>query len=564
MYLIIGEKAMVTEEFRKDQFIITKKPLNFVPGYLNKSLKLNESILYYNSSSDLSIEEKEDVKIFLFGYVLDIRDSNKDSEEILQNLIQNHHLTLDKFHENLEYLNGRYIIIIDKPEDTLIYTDATSMKPIYYWNSEIFGSHEVIVREAVLKERNIDLKKRWTNGYMDYTGTQSIYKFNCNNYFSFKNNKFIRYFPRENIDVNLSADQVMKETIPYLKEQVNWLSNLNKTLYLSITGGVDSKVSLSILKPLKDRLKLFTYLIDFDKEKNGPKKDIYMRDKVLVDRIVYNLDLNHKYYYFNDFKLPSNFSKSMKYNFSSAHSQQVAYLVRKEMEKNSIHIKSNIYEMAKVPYPHSGYKTTKIEDGYSITKKWLPKSIRLNDSLGKKMYIDSTKRINLTREKLFNANLSMMLYFESKLSNWHSSITQETEAVQDTFILFNNKFLLSKLLCLNYEERHNLTLLKLYIQYFWPFLNYQESNSYHTLDEYRENKVQVTDIINNISILNPMNVSIRSEGDSMFVKPMSNVLLKDNIISFVLVNDDDIDKTINIKSYYSHPEKNIFLHLDNK
>src|SRR5699024_2985962 len=121
-----------------------------------------------------------------------------------------------------------------------------------------------------------------------------------------------------------------------------------------------------------------------------------------------------------------------------------------------------------------------------------------------------------------------------------------------------------KLLCLNYEDRHNLTLLKLYIQYFWPFLNYQESNSYHTLDEYRENKVQVTDIINNISILNPMNVSIRSEGDSMFVKPMSNVVLKDNIISFVLVNDDDIDKTINIKSYYSHPEKNIFLHLDNK
>src|SRR5699024_2185873 len=381
-------------------------------GYLNKSLKLNESILYYNSSSDLSIEEKENVKIFLFGYVLDIRDSNKGSEEILQNLIQNHHLTLDKFHENLEYLNGRYIIIIDKPEDTLIYTDATSMKPIYYWNSEIFGSHEVIVREAVLKERNIDLKKRWTNGYMDYTGTQSIYKFNCNNYFSFKNNEFIRYFPRENIDVNLSAEQLMKETIPYLKEQVKWLSNLNKTLYLSITGGVDSKVSLSILKPLKNRLKLFTYLIDFDQEKNGPKKDIYMRDRVLVDRIVYNLDLNQKYYYCSDFKLPSNFSKSMKYNFSSAHSQQVAYLVRKEMEKNSIHIKSNIYEMAKVPYPHSGYKTTKIEDGYSITKKWLPKSIRLNDSLGKKMYIDSTKRINLTRGKLLNAHLRMMLYFE--------------------------------------------------------------------------------------------------------------------------------------------------------
>src|SRR5699024_590306 len=294
----------------------------------------------------------------------------------------------------------------------------------------------------------------------------------------------------------------------------------------------------------------------------GPRKSIYKRDKILVDRLVYNLDLNHKHYYFRDFEVPENFAKQMKHNFSSSHSQEVAYLVRKEMDRNSIHIKSNIYEMAKVPYPLSGYKTTKIEDGYSITKKWLPKSIRIKDDIGKQMYIDSTKRINLTRDKIKNANLSMMLYFESKLSNWHSSITQETEAVQDTFILFNSKFLLSKLLCLNYDERNNLTLLKLYIQHFWPFLNYQEPNSYHTLEEYRYNKVQVTGTVENISISNPMNVSIQSDNGIVFVKPTSQVLLKDSIISFELVNVDNFDKIINVKSYYNHPEKNIFLHID--
>lgn len=554
---------MAVNSYRKDQFLITRGKLENIPEYLNQVEKLTSAYFYYEKSSNLTQVIDEDVNIIMLGYVLDIRDSKKDSNEILKHLSKQYKISREYFYDALDYLNGRYILIVDDSDDTQVYTDATSMKPIYYWNKELFGSHEVIVREVVKKNRNVTLKTRWTNGYMDYTGTQSIYKFNCNNYFSFKENQFSRYFPRYDIE-NQSAEEIAEKTIPFLKNQVEWLSKLDKTLYLSLTGGMDSKVSLAILKSIKSKLNLFTYLIDFEKEKEGPRKDIYTRDKELVDRLVYNFDLKHKYYNFEDLNIPDEFIKQMKYNFSSAHSDEVAYLVRENMDFNSIHIKSNIYEMAKLPYTQSGYKVTKIEDGYNISKKWLPRSIRDKNDIGKKMYLDAARRCNLNREEILNANLSMMLYLESKLSNWHSSITQETEGIQETFIFFNSKFLLRNLLSLKMDERRNTILLSLYIKAFWPFLNYQVANSYNTLDVYRSNRIELVHPIESLRIANPMNVSMKTIENKVTVKPYDGIALRDTNISFEVVNDSSEDVSVNIKSNYSHPEKNIFIIINKK
>lgn len=554
---------MAVNSYRKDQFLISREKLNNIPEYLNKVKVLSNAHIYYEETCNLTQFKNEDVTILMLGYILDIRDSTKNSKDILETLTVKYKKTRESFYDTLDYLNGRYIIIVSDSDDTQIFTDATSMKPIYYWNQEVFGSHEVIIRETVSIEKQITLKTRWTNGYMDYTGTQSIYKFNCNNYFSFKDSQFIRYFPRIEIE-NQTAEEIADKTIPLLKEQVKWLSNLDKTLYLSLTGGVDSKVSLAILKSIKPKLNLFTYLIDFEKEQDGPRKDIYLRDKELVDRLVYNFDLNHQYFNFEDFIIPKEFVKEMKYNFSSAHSDEVAFLVRQSMDHNSLHIKSNIYEMAKLPYSQSGYNSTKIEDGYEITKKWLPSKIRANDEAGNKMYLKAAKRTNLNRNGILNANLSMMLYYESKMNNWHSSITQETDAVQETFILLNSKFLLRNLLSLKLNDRRDTKLLNLYIKKFWPFLNYQIANSYNTLDMYRTNKVELSHQSREVKIVNPMNVSLKIEENIIYVQPNTGIALRDSVISFEVYNESAEDNNIIIKSNYSHPEKNIFVIVDKK
>lgn len=554
---------MVIKSYRKDQFLISNEKLENIPEYLDHEEKLSNAYFYYENSSNLTHYIDGEITIYMLGYILDIRNPKKDYDEILEDLNKQYRKSHEHFHDTLDYFNGRYILIISDSTDTQIYTDATSMKPIFYWNKELFGSHEVIVREVVNSNKGTTLKTRWTNGYMDYTGTQSIYKFNCNNYFSFKENSFNRYFPRYEIE-NQSVNEIVEKTIPLLRNQVEWLSRLDKTLYISVTGGVDSKVSLAILKSIKSKLNLFTYLIDFEMEKDGPRKEIYLRDKELVDRLVYNFDLNHDYYNFGDLNIPEEFIKKMKYNFSSAHSNEVAYLVRENMDCGSIHIKSNIYEMAKLPYTQSGYKVTKIEDGYNISKKWLPKSIRDKNDVGKKMYLAAADRCNLTRENILNANLSMMLYLESKLSNWHSCITQETDAVQETFILFNSKYLLRNLLSLKMNDRVNATLLHMYIKEFWPFLNYQVANSYDTLEVYKDNYVDVVHPNEYLKIINPMNVSISNNGNTIYIKPTNGIALRDTKINFEILNDSTSDVSVNIKSYYSHPEKNIFLIVDKK
>src|SRR5699024_1956791 len=421
----------------------------------------------------------------------------------------------------------------------------------------------VIVRELVEGNRNIKLKTQWTNGYMDFTGTVSIYKFNCNNFFSFRNSIFERYFPRYNIGKQ-SSEQVLEATYNYLTEQAKWLSTLDKKLYLSLTGGVDSKVSLSLLKPLKLKLSLFTYLIDFDNVVEGPRKEIYLKDKEIVNRLTYNFDLNHKFFRFEELDIPRDFSKHMKQKFTSSHSTEVAYLVREYMEKNSLHIKSNIYELAKFPYPKAAHKLTDIEDGYSITSKWLPKSLRDKKHKGNTMYKESAQRTNFTRDKLKDANLGMMLYFESKLSNWHSNITQETDIIQDTFILFNSKYLIRQLLSLSLGDRLETKLLHLYIEKSWPFLNYQIANSYSTLDQYKNNETNIMNQDNSLSLNSVFNVSTKVLENGFVIQPAYNIQLKDDMITFDVQNNTNEDMILTIKGDYTHPEKNIFVVINSK
>src|SRR5699024_1076038 len=128
--------------------------------------------------------------------------------------------------------------------------------------------------------------------------------------FSFKKKHFNRIFPRQEYK-NLNTDNIIESINLYFKNQIKWLDNNYEKVYLSLTGGFDSKVSLALVKPIIKKVMTFTYMYkDFDnknyKEMTQYRK-IYYRDKYIVDKLVDNFLLNHKYYYFEEYKAPSYF-----------------------------------------------------------------------------------------------------------------------------------------------------------------------------------------------------------------------------------------------------------------
>lgn len=479
---------MLNKEFLKNPFVLSSSLLS-KNSIFDKYVKLTNAYLYLNDDTKYIEYEQQNSKIILIGYVLDIRDGKKSTNIILKELLKLYlNSNLEKFYSTLDYINGRFVIILSDENDTRLYTDATSMLPIFYYEEKIFSSHEIIVKEIIKEEYDLELdtSEYGMKNFLDYTNTENVYKFNPNHYFTFKDKEFKRYFPRENYKIQ-NLETVINNTRCYYATQLNWLTENYKKIYVSLTGGFDSKLSLALIKPIVTQVEFFTYMYKY---KNHTKYDslnsfhkIYYKDKVIVDNLVYNFNLKHKYFYFNDYEVPKEYINELGKHVSSDHSYKLSYLTKKEFESDSVHVKSTLYELAKLPYNEKS--DMRIVDSWIIQamRKWAPKNIQNDSEKLKEMYRLYKKR-NLVNEIIkLEYNLPLMVYWEFRMGNWHSSLTQETDFLIDTFIFINNRYMLNQLISLSKEDRMEKKYLTSIVKEYWPALNYFKANSFDTLED---------------------------------------------------------------------------------
>src|SRR5699024_9218683 len=128
-----------------------------------------------------------------------------------------------------------------------------------------------------------------------------------------------------------------------------------------------------------------------------------------------------------------------------------------------------------------------------------------------------------------NYHLPLIVYWETRMGNWHSNITQETDLNQDTFIIINNRFMLDNFISLSLEDRKDAILFKKLIRIKWHILNYFIPNSNNTL----EDKVTLTKNTqdealnkNGLKFISIKNIDIRIKDFIYYVQPLNNTLLK--------------------------------------
>lgn len=478
---------MINKYFLHDLFVLTKSIIKNNSLY-NKAFELNHAYLYMDNRTKHMHLNHNGTTIILIGFILDIQDSSRNSESILLDLVEKHSQNLDAFHDYLNFLNGRYTLIVSNNQDTTLYTDATSMKPIFYYGDWLFASHEIFIKDTLKNNNGLELKtrKHSMKYFLDYTNTIGIYRFNPNLYFSFKGQKFHRFFPRQDF-IPRTLDEVIDNTVKYYEPQLEWLDRHYETISLSLTGGFDSKLSLALVKPLIHKVETFTYMYRFKEEDNYNTLDkikrIYYKDKVIVDNLVYNFNLNHKYFYLTDYNPPQEYLEILETHMSSRHSFNLSYLTSKEFDRSSVHLKSTLFELAKLPHINVDDGAT---DGSWVLKNikhWAPKVLKNNNASLIKHFKAYYER-NLTSEILdYNYNLPLMLYWEFRMANWHGNLTQETDFIIDTFIFINSRYLLDQLTSLSSEDREDKKYLKKIVTGHWPALNYFVANSFDTLED---------------------------------------------------------------------------------
>lgn len=475
----------LNEKFLNNPFLLSDNEQSNI-SFLGSSKVLNDTIFHYSNDTQFYNLHLDDIEIILVGYILDIRDDSKNGDDILKKLAFAYKSSLDLFLNDYEYMNGRFVLILSSPNDTLLFSDATSMLPIFNYKNKYFSSHEIILKEYVKIALGIELNQYGFNmkNFLDYTNTKEIFSFNPNLMYSFRNNSFKRIFPRGN-QKNLPLEYVIEKTEAYLKTQINWLNNHYDKIYLSLTGGFDSKVSLALVRPIIDKVFTFTYMYKFDENTNyeelGNFKKIYYKDNVIVNNLVENFRLNnHKYYFFSDYKAPAKYLQTLGKHVSSHHSYGLSYIINKEFDRSSsIHLKSTLYELAKLSFKD-------VNDDESILndiKHWAPRELHGQKEILMNMFKEYKKR-NYTDEIFnFGHNIQTMLYWEFRMGNWHSNITQETDFTIDTYILINNRYMIKQFISLNKKDKKKKSLLTTIVKNNWPALNYFIANSFDTLED---------------------------------------------------------------------------------
>src|SRR5699024_4657405 len=138
----------------------------------------------------------------------------------------------------------------------------------------------------------------------DVTKYDDLKSINPNHAYNSANGKVFRYFPRNKNIYTTKSDIEKMELFEYLwKQQITHFSSKYSNVIFSLTGGADSRFSLSLIKEQIQMFKFFTYAPAFTLPENStPFTKTLQRDKVIVDQILDVLPLNHRYLIFEEKK----------------------------------------------------------------------------------------------------------------------------------------------------------------------------------------------------------------------------------------------------------------------
>src|SRR5699024_1392666 len=203
---------------------------------------IHDWMLFYSDDLDITLHEKGENSIVVLGYMLDIRNGDLSTGDIAAKLVQ-----ANAPENELDYINGRYVVIIHRNDDLNIFTDASAHQPINYCHTEkIISSHDVLI-EHVLKHNGRTVKDVEDEllGSFDFTRYEGIFKFNPSLKLNLNEYTFERYYPAKEI-TRKSIDEILKELNLYFREMIKWLKRWDNGIILTLTGGYDSRVSMAL------------------------------------------------------------------------------------------------------------------------------------------------------------------------------------------------------------------------------------------------------------------------------------------------------------------------------
>lgn len=477
-------------------FLLSEKASDFnFPNW--KKIKFDDLFLEYDNKNIVTLGKNSNSSVLAVGHILDINNFDLNEEEIVNKLTSLLVKSELDFFNYLDELNGRFVIFYkrNKNSNLKVLNDATGMRSVFYTKSEtIFASHPSLIGKKLnLKKNN---NGRFLNDYSGYylpgntTLWDGVYQLVPNHLYCNQKKRLIRFFPRKELEECENEDEVSNWVALKLKEQIEALNKRQKILF-SLTAGIDSRVALSATKQVSKDIDYFTYTGG-----KGYAKEIHTVDEHVVSSIVDNLDLNHKYISIDSNKKDLDAEIKLRNKLlAECHTSHNSILAGKYYEhfskKEYIHIRSNVLEIVR----HRGYFEATNSNIDSLIECYSKSAVKNKEI--RNIFAEFFNEVNYDKIPT-GYYFSDLYYWEYRLGMWHSLVLLESDPSFDTFIIFNNRVLLKKLLSIPRYIRNNEFYLALASKN-WPVLEFWNVNNKLNISEYFSRSIHLPNSLMELS-----------------------------------------------------------------
>lgn len=473
-------------------FVFTDKEYENIPKYYKRHNILDKYIYFYDERSPSVIYINESDFVIIHGNFKHVGlQESINSNDLAKSLCKLYKNDYSSFLDTLDFIGGRFAIIIGTGNKIEVFNDATAMRSVYYTtdHQNFVASHFNLLKDNVHTE-TFQLARKY--GAIDFTYDRSpalnIRAIMPNFKLDFKSKELNRFFPRENNKYKkLDVEERYQLFERLWKVQVDYFISKFEDIAFSLTGGNDSRISLSMLKEHKDKIRMFTYASVTNTEDVSDKfEKSHDNDRRILEQMKNNLDLNHEFYFFKDNKFEftdEEMSALMKNVFRSHGRFLVAYYMKSFPKEQSLHIRANLMEIGRA-FLISPTDKNNIE---SVNSSFIPYA--LNKTRKKKGNITDLREYTAEQnEKFYSENLYDyhrldLAFWETRMGRWHAEIVNETDIAFQSLIPYNMRALIDISLSFPYEIRKSIKFFRDLINRNYPVLNFFGYNNFNNLYE---------------------------------------------------------------------------------
>lgn len=402
-------------------------------------------------------------ELLALGVLVDARHPEEDPEACLSRLARALARSEEALHAALDHTGGRYVLAYRRRGRAGIVSDATGMKPVFYHarGPRIVTSHPGLIMENAPVGPRRPLPAKF--GYPGVRGpVQHSMMLTPNAALDLAGMTPARVWPR-----GVLAERSVGEAAEIVRTHMGGLMRhvrRHHRLLVSVTAGLDSRLTLSFLKDAED-VRFFTYYRD-------ERLDTDPEDLAFAELLRDGLGRDVEVLRLGGFPaMPQGFREMLETNTFITHQKHLAwvYAHRYGAKKNLVHLRSNISEIGREFWRG---KNVEVGSGKDLARLYLQRDREYPAAYVFRVItlfeeFDRVTGLSACRGRV---DLKSLFYWEFRMASWHAQLVAESDPAFETLSLFNCRAALEAMLSVPRADRAGGSVLRRVISENWPEL----------------------------------------------------------------------------------------------